>query len=110
MSRREIVVLVSRALAVIQFVTAMLEISYLPQDLMSVWEHASPLRTMDLYNYWSRYYIEGTLSLILRIAFLLFATWFFWQCGPKVENLLLPVAAMVQEPAHLDAADGPPTA
>lgn len=98
MSRREIVVLVSRALAIIQLVTVALEVSYLPQSLTSLGEHIGSWQSPQLYGYLSRYYIEGTLALILRIAFLLLTAHLLWKCGPKIENFLLPAAPVPKEP------------
>jgi hypothetical protein len=92
MSRRETVVLMSRALAVVQIVSALLEASYLPQSLTSLWEHVAPLRSANPFDYWSRYYFEGTLALVLRIAILLLAAQILWKCGPKIEGFLLPAA------------------
>jgi small-conductance mechanosensitive channel len=101
MMRREIVVLVSRALAVIQVMSALMEASYLPQFLMALWHRIGPLRFLDLSSYWSVYEIESTLALILRIALLLLAAYLFWNCGPGIENFLVPKSSESREP------DGP---
>jgi len=90
MTRREIVVLVSRALAVIQLMTALIEITYLPDHLMNLIHHMIPLQTPYFGDYWSRYYMEALLALVARIAILLLAALTFWKCGPKIEQLLLP--------------------
>jgi hypothetical protein len=93
MTRREIVVLVSRALAIIQLMTAVIEITYLPLSLFSLFHHLFPLQSSPFGDYWSRYYMEALLALIARIAILLLAALLLWKCGPKVEALLLSGAA-----------------
>ncbi len=96
MSRREIVLLVSRALAVIQIMSALEEISYLPNRLILLWHQIGPTRFLDLSSYFSLYEIESTLALILRISLLLLAAYLFWTCGPKIERFLLPLSSDLQ--------------
>jgi hypothetical protein len=90
MSKREIVVMVSRALAVIQIVTTLLEVTYLPQELLSLFHHIFPLQTPVFGDYLSRYYMEVVLALIVRIAICSFAAILLWKCGPDIERWLLP--------------------
>jgi len=90
MTRREIVVLVSRAIAVIQLMSAVIEITYLPAYLLNLFHHLFPVGSLDVGDYWSRYYMEALLALIARIAILLLAALIFWKCGPKIEQMLLP--------------------
>ena len=90
MSRREIIVLVSRALAIIQIVTALLELTGLPQELLGLFHHILPIQKPVFGDYWSRYYMEAVLSLIARIAICSFAALLFWGCGPKIEKFLMP--------------------
>jgi hypothetical protein len=98
MSKREAVVLVSRALAVIQIMSALLEITYLPQRLFVFSHRIIANRFSDLYGYWSLYDFEGTLALILRIAILLLAAYLFWHCSGKIERFLLPPPSESQTP------------
>lgn len=90
MTRREIVVLVSRAIAVIQWMSALIEITYLPAYLLNLFHHLSPLEAPYFGDYWSRYYMEELLALIARISILLLAGLTLWKCSPKIEERLLP--------------------
>ena len=69
MSKREIVILVSRALAIIQIVTVLLEITSLPQALLGLFHHLLPLQTPVFGDYSSRYYMEAVLVGDGRIGF-----------------------------------------
>jgi len=97
MSKREIVVLVSRALAVIQIITALLEVTGLPQELLSLFHHIFPVQAPVFGDYWSRYYMEAVLALIARIAICTFAAWLLWKCGPDMERFLLPSGKLDSE-------------
>jgi hypothetical protein len=93
MSRKEAVLLVSRALAVIQFITALLDISYLPERFISLNHHARLINTVgvsEVGNYYLNYDRVGTALLFGRIAGLLALTLVLWSCAPWVERLLLP--------------------
>ena len=93
MSRKEIVLLVSRAFAAIQLITALLDMSYLPERLFSMYHHAklvSVLSHSATDNYFRTYDQIGLLSLIARIAGLLILTVVFWECGPWFERVVLP--------------------
>jgi hypothetical protein len=90
MTRREIVVLVSRALAIIQLMSALIEITYIPDYLLNLFHHIIPLQFPFFGDYWSRYYMEALLALVARVAILLLAALLLWKCGPKIEQMLLP--------------------
>ncbi len=94
MSRKEVVLLVSRAFAGIQLVTALIEATYLPERLFSL-HHFGNVRSVLLTNLDVNYYAKiadriGVVSLIARIVGLLILTVVFWRCGPWVERVLLP--------------------
>jgi hypothetical protein len=93
MSKREIVVLVSRALAVIQIMSALLEMSYLPERVIIFAHRITLSRFLGLS---SIYEIEATLALILRITVLLLAAYLLWKCGPKIERFLLPPSSGIE--------------
>jgi len=90
MSKREIVLLFSRALAIIQAVTGLLEVTYLPQELLGLFHHIYPLQTPMFGDYWSRYYMETVLALVTRIAICFLAAMLLWKCGPEIERFLMP--------------------
>jgi hypothetical protein len=94
MSRKEVVLLVSHALAVMQFSYAMIEITYLPVRFMSFFHHASRASVLDppaAYDLFYRtYYGVDIAFFLVRIVFLLTLAVIFWNCGPWVERVLLP--------------------
>jgi hypothetical protein len=104
MSRREIVVLVSRALAIIEFVAAFEEVSHLPGFLMETL-HETSLTGRSL---WARdfgsYYFDLTrvdlFALIIRIACLTLLGIVLWECGPWIESRLLPAQLPTQPSAE----------
>jgi hypothetical protein len=106
MTREEAVRLVSRALAVIQFVTAMQEITYLPSRMYSAHHYSS----IGITSYLQTIYSLDVGTLFLRIAGLLVLAWVFWNCGPRITSMPLPPLSKAGTGA-LDQADegsGPP--
>ena len=93
MSRREAVLLVSRTLAVIQLISAFLEITTLPDRLVSLHHYSDRISrgvatAGDLYL---KSYDQIEIAFIFcRIAGLLFFAFVFWNCAPWVERILLP--------------------
>jgi hypothetical protein len=93
MSRKEVVLLVSRALAIIQFVTALLDTAHLPEWLVSLHHHESLIAAAGISDadvYWRSYDQVAIAFLLARIASLLVLTLVFWNCAPWFERLLLP--------------------
>jgi hypothetical protein len=102
MSKKEVVLLVSRALAVIQFVTALLEITYLPERLLSLHHHESLLASAGISDVemYFRSYDQLLIGLLFaRIACLLVLALVFWNCSPWFERLLLPKRETPDNPA-----------
>jgi hypothetical protein len=92
-SRKEIVLLVCRALAAIQFISALLEMSYLPLRFFASYHRAALINaTSDSsQNLYLRTYDQiEVLSLFARIAGLLILTVIFWNCGSWIERVFLP--------------------
>jgi hypothetical protein len=93
MSRREIVVLVSRAFALIQVVSALLYAAYLPMSFMSLIHHVREMNVVGpspTGEFWKTYYQVEIMSLTIRVAGLLILAILFWHCGPWVERILSP--------------------
>jgi hypothetical protein len=87
MSRKDVLLLASRGLAVLLTITALAEISYLPEFLNSFLRYrdapGSSLRS---------YYLIRTGFLVVRIVgYSLAARWLF-KGGPEIEELLLPAS------------------
>ena len=89
MSKDEVVLLASRAVAAIQCISAMLEITYLPERLTSL-HHYKGSNTWLQPSYLTSIQSLELSMLCFRIAGLLILTWVFWQCGPWIRRLLLP--------------------
>jgi hypothetical protein len=101
MTREEVVRLVSRAIAVTQFVSALEEITYLPQRMFSA-HHYSGLGSA---SYLQAIYSLDVSTLFLRIVGLLILAWVFWNCGPRIERMLLPPETYAETP-KVEEADG----
>jgi len=87
-SKDQVVLLVSRAIAAIQCIWAIEEISYLPERFVSL-HHYSRGSSWLAPSYVSSLYSLELSMLCFRIALLLVFTWVFWQCGPRLRRLLL---------------------
>ena len=96
MSKREAVVLVSRALAVVEAVAAFIQISYFPGYLVSFLHYLEEVglqatsASRELYAHFLTTSSVELAFLVLRIGALLALTLLFWKCGPGVSNFLLP--------------------
>jgi hypothetical protein len=90
MSRKEIVLLVSRAFAVLLISWAFVEVTYLPERLFALSHHLSQSSVLMAHDYWSSYYLIVTAFLVLRMLALFLAAVLFWRCGPRVEALFSP--------------------
>ena len=93
MSRKEAVLLVSRALAMIQLISAFLEITTLPDRLVSLNHYTSRInasRAIPSDYYFKSYDQVGIAFMFARIAGLLIFAFIFWNCGPWIERVLLP--------------------
>lgn len=100
MQRREVILLVSRALALIQLITAFLDATYLPERFLSLIHHSRENATMSLPagEYWQTYYQLEIVTLVVRVGALLMLSILFWNCGPWVERTLLPNSEAAQAP------------
>ena len=93
MTRKEAVLLVSRALAMIQLITAFIESSYLPDRLVSLHHYTIRINGSIVSqpdNYLRNYYQLSIAFIFARIAILLLFAFLFWNCGPWIERVLLP--------------------
>jgi hypothetical protein len=90
MSRRDAVVLVSRAVAVLLSVSALAEVSLLPSYLDSFLHYAEMASASSYRQYWHHHDLLALGFLITRIVgYSLMSMWLF-RCGPDIEELLLP--------------------
>ena len=88
MSRREIVLLVSRALALPFISSAISEATLLPERIFSLshyWKQGSVL--VEGLNFTSKYYLILIGFLVLRMIAYVVVSVLLWKCGPRVEGL-----------------------
>ena len=93
MTRREAVLLVSRALAMIQLISAFLEATTLPVRLISLHHYTSRIKASASIlgdSYFESLDQVGIAFRFARIAGLLILAFIFWNCGPWIERVLLP--------------------
>ena len=77
----------------IQLISAILEITTLPDRLLSLHHYSNRIITSvaSESDYYFRSYDQvGITMMFARIAGLLLFAFFFWNCGPWVERVLLP--------------------
>lgn len=87
MSRKELVLLVSRAFALFLITWAFAELTYLPDRLIELVHHINGRSVLAPPDYWSSYYSILAGSTLLRIIAFFFAATLFWKCGPRIEAL-----------------------
>jgi hypothetical protein len=90
MSRKGIVLLVSRAFALLLISWAFVEVTYLPERLFALSHRLSQRSVMVAHDYWSSYYLIIAVFLVLRMLGLFLVATLFWRCGPRVEALFSP--------------------
>lgn len=71
---------------------AVSEVTYIPERLFSLQHHLAERSVLATQDYWSRYYMIVTATLLLRILGWFIAAAVFWKCGPRLHALLQPVA------------------
>jgi hypothetical protein len=106
MSRREIVLLVSRAIAILQLITALMELIIgVPQQIyLMLWpilraQAAYPgVATHIDFVSTLRYTTLG--FTLTRVAAQFIVAWLFWNCGPTIERFLLPAGSEPEEPSE----------
>ena len=87
MSRKELVFIVSRAIALLLISWALADVSYLPERLFALTHHISQGSVLAKYDYWSSYYLVITSFLVVRVLGLILAAGSFWRCGPWEQTL-----------------------
>ena len=97
-SRRDAVLIASRTLAVLFTVSALTDVSYVPERFQSLLHYLNSESSSAATEYMRHYYLIALGFLVTRIiGFALMALWLH-KCGPEVQDLLLP-----SEPEHTGA-------
>ena len=97
MSRREVVLLVSRAIAILTIIPALVELLIsLPYRMFTIYQQ------MNLQGRYPSHSVINQLPWTLlmvslpHIIALLIIAIFFWRCGPMIERVFLPAGTEVQ--------------
>lgn len=96
MTRKETVLLVSRALSLLWGACGLTEVTYLPERLHSFVHYTRGggfLGYSASDSYLGDSYRLSVAFLFVRIAIYLTLAVVFWKCGPRVEGTLLPNVA-----------------
>jgi len=86
MSKRDAVVLASRALALYLICWALTDMSVLPQLVIALRHHTGVLGTHD--SWWDYYHVELTFYVVRIVALFLTAEWLI-KCGDGVFRYFL---------------------
>jgi hypothetical protein len=87
MSRKETVLLVSRAIAILMSIPALMELLLgVPQRMWLLSQNSRP----GAPAYILRMQEAGIFLTLVRIAAVLLIAMLFWRCGPAIERFLLP--------------------
>ena len=92
MSRSDAVVLVSRALALHFLTWALTELSHLPTSALLIRHYLDPSSVLTSGAFWRNYEVVAGMFILVRMVVLSAAAVLFFQCGPRVQRLLLPGA------------------
>lgn len=90
MSRREIVVLVSRALALTQTVYALVEATLIPERVIWLMHRLQSHSVLVPGTLTGEPEFYSLLFTLLRFVIISSAAILFWICGPTMTNWLLP--------------------
>jgi hypothetical protein len=93
MTRKEAVLLVSRALSILQLIYALMELTYLPVRFASLLHHTTRISAFGPSGYddfWSGYYRVDIAFLFARVTICLVVAFLFWNCGRWIERILSP--------------------
>jgi len=86
MSRKDLVVVVSRGVALYLFVWAFENISYLPGEFRSLSHHLSQQSALAVDHYWRNGDIWSMAFTLTRATVLLAVAIWLYRCGPRVEK------------------------
>ncbi|MGO9865762.1 MAG: hypothetical protein ACLPLR_19325 [Terriglobales bacterium] len=90
MSKKEAILLVSRALALYLTTWALVEITYLPEHVFALSHFMRQRSVLAPRDYSTNYYLIYTVFIVVRMLALFLAAALFWRCGPRVQKLFSP--------------------
>jgi len=92
MSKRDAVVIVSRAFSLYFFCWALADMTYLPSSISWLARHVSKASVLGPDDSLRNHDIISLSFLVVRIVVLFTAAAWMYRCGPRVESFLLPSA------------------
>jgi presenilin-like A22 family membrane protease len=98
MSKKEIVVLVSRAVAVYLTLWTLVEFTYLPSRIFSLAHHQGKVSVLATHNYWWDVDVIGLVCHVVRILILGAAALTLFTSGPRFQTFLLPIREAAETP------------
>jgi hypothetical protein len=91
MTKKEGILLASRALTLYLLCWGLSDLTYLPQELLSARHHYAA------HDYWLTYYAFELTFRIIRIVALFAAAMWLYSCGKQVESFFFPRDAEASE-------------
>lgn len=86
MPNDEMVLPVSRALALLLTIWTVVDLTYMPERLFALVHH---LGEQAAGHYWIDYYLVINVFACLRIVLLFVSALMFWNCGPRGRRVVL---------------------
>lgn len=97
MSRREIVLLVSRAIAILTIIPALVELLIsLPYRMFTIYQQMNLQGRYPSHPGVNQLPWTLLMASLPRVIALLIIAIFFWRCGPMIERFFLPPGTEVQ--------------
>jgi len=89
MSKKDAAFLVSRAFALLLITWALVDVTYMPERLFSLFHYIGQASVLNPRDFWSSRYWLLSMFAVVRIVGLFIASWLFWTAGARVEALFL---------------------
>jgi len=99
LTRLELIRIVSRAFALYLLLCALIDFTYYPQYLNSLFHHLEAKRSLSDDGYWTHYYVLETASLTVRAFGLLLGGLICWKPGVRLLRLFGPSEGTSNPPA-----------
>jgi hypothetical protein len=101
MSKKELVVLVSRAFALLLITWTFVEVTYIPERVFALSHHIRQTSVLATsLDYGTRYYLLLIGFNVVRTLALFFAALLFWKCGPRVEAIFAQQSGNQEAPGQ----------
>ena len=92
MSKRQVVLVASRAFALLMIVWGMVELTYLPERAFELFHHIGQRSVLQVHDFVTNYYLMLIAFNVFRMITLFVTAALFWKCGPRIETFFAPLA------------------